>query len=65
MHIRYLLLDNGIEFEDDVVTADKWADVKPKTVCTTDSQAVFYSRQMTEQSWSAVYLLSLSLISCF
>ena len=33
MHIRYLMLDNGIEFQDEVVTIDSWRDLKPKTVC--------------------------------
>jgi len=33
MCIRYLLLDNGIEFEDDVCVAGRWAELKPKTVC--------------------------------
>jgi len=33
MHIRYLMLDNGIEFEDEVVPGDKWRDLKPKMVC--------------------------------
>jgi len=33
MHIRYLMLDNGLEFQDEVVTGDTWGAVKPKTVC--------------------------------
>jgi len=33
MHIRYLMLDNGIEFEFQVVTGETWASWKPKTVC--------------------------------
>jgi len=33
MHIRYLMLDNGIEFQEQVVTVQTWGDLKPKTVC--------------------------------
>jgi len=33
MHIRYLLRDNGIEFEEEMVTGQTWAEWKPKTVC--------------------------------
>lgn len=33
MKIRYLMLDNGIEFEDKVVAGSEWKDLKPKTVC--------------------------------
>ena len=33
MHIRYLMLDNGIEFEDELITWKMWGDLKPKTVC--------------------------------
>lgn len=32
MHIRYLMLDNGIEFEDEVITSQTWGDLKPKTI---------------------------------
>lgn len=31
MHVRYLMLDNGIEFQDEVVTGQTWGDLKPKT----------------------------------
>ena len=33
MHIRYLMLDNGLEFQDEVITGDTWGAMKPKTVC--------------------------------
>ena len=33
MHIRYLMLDNGIEFQFEVVTGETWGAWKPKTVC--------------------------------
>jgi len=36
MHIRYLMLDNGIEFQDDVVTPESWVALKPKMVCKQD-----------------------------
>jgi len=49
MHIRYLMLDNGIEFQDEVVTADRWGDLKPKTVCkTTDAKIVWPTVKLSE-----------------
>jgi len=39
MHIRYLMLDNGIEFQDDVINFQAWGDLKPKTVCIQDKDA--------------------------
>jgi glutathione S-transferase len=32
MHIRYLLLDNGIDFEVELVTGETWPALKPKTL---------------------------------
>lgn len=32
MHIRYLLRDNGIEFEEETVTGQTWAEWKPQTI---------------------------------
>lgn len=31
MKIRYLMLDNGIEFEEQVILGSEWRDMKPKT----------------------------------
>jgi len=33
MSIRYMMLDNGVDFEEEVVSPDTWGALKPKTVC--------------------------------
>jgi len=33
MPIRYLMIDNGVEFQDEAITFESWGTLKPKMVC--------------------------------